>query len=133
MTTQKTTPSPRVEEIVEEFEKLFGKFTFSNGGVLELSLWDIIDERIHKTDEVGLVINNWLHTTLTQLEQEKQQAVEEERERIRDFIKRFAKEEHIHADHTTVNDFATYADGCNHVLYSVKAKLLQFLTPNDTQ
>ena len=53
-----------IEEESNALEKKIGTFTFNNGGALELTLWDIVDERVHETDEVGTVINDHLTTAM---------------------------------------------------------------------
>ena len=66
-----------IEEENNALEKKIGDFTFNNGGALELTLWDIVDERVHETNEVGTVIQDHLTTAM-------QRAVEYERARIRE-------------------------------------------------
>lgn len=59
-----TTLNTIIEEESNALEKKIGNFTFNNGGALELTLWDIVDERVHETDEVGTVINDHLTTAI---------------------------------------------------------------------
>ena len=53
-----------IEEENNALEKKIGTFTFNNGGALELTLWDIVDERVHQTDEVGTVIQDFLTSAM---------------------------------------------------------------------
>lgn len=59
-----TTLNTIIEEENRALEKKIGTFTFNNGGALELTLWDIVEERVHETDEVGTVINDHLTTAM---------------------------------------------------------------------
>lgn len=54
----------------KEFDEKFSAFTFNNGGALELTLWDVVDERIHPTNEVGFEIYNFIHHQLQKAREE---------------------------------------------------------------
>lgn len=83
-----------IEEENRALEKKIGTFTFNNGGALELTLWDIVEERVHETDEVGTVINDHLTTAM----QRAYKAGREERdtywkERVEELIEKTIQEE----------------------------------------
>ena len=72
-----TTLNTIIEEENDALERKIGDFTFNNGGALELTLWNIVDERVHKVDEVGIVIQDHLTTAMQRASEHTLQALQD--------------------------------------------------------